>query len=246
MHVKNKIAIITGAGKGLGEDTARVLAAEGAKVIVCSRNKNDLIKVCHDISSKGGYCEYSVVDVTSESKVNKFIDQIIKRHKKIDIIINNAGYVNKWEPIEKNTPEDFDACFKTNLYSIFYFMKKALPIMKKQKEGAIINISSFAGKRGVPNIAAYSASKFAVIGLTQSVAKESKESNIYCISVCPGGMDTQMRVKLLGNEDAHKQQSPEFVAGVIRDILVGKTKVPNGGDIVIRHGEITSINEAPE
>ena len=129
---------------------------------------------------------------------------------------------------------------------IVRILKKIIPIMKKQNEGTIINISSMAGKRGVPNLAIYSASKFAVIGLTQAIAKELKDTGVYCISVCPGGMNTGMREKVFGAEDAKKQQNPKFVANVVKDILLGRIKVPNGGDIVIRHGEIESINDSPE
>ena len=114
--------------------------------------------------------------------------------------------------------------------------------MRKQAHGMIISISSMAGKRGVPNFAAYSASKFAVLGLTQSVAKELKDSGIFCIAVCPGGMSTEMRTKAFGWEDSKKQQSPQYVANVVKDVLMGKIKVPHGGDIVIRNGEITAIN----
>lgn len=246
MDVKDKVVVITGGGRGLGKELSKILAEEGSKVIICSRNKNELSKVCNEISDKKGFCEYFVVNITDKAQVDKFINAIVKKHERIDILINNAGYVHKCETIENTAEEEWKDSFETNIYSIFYFLKKVIPLMKKQKKGTIVNISSMAGKRGVPNLAAYSASKFAVIGLTQAVAKELNDTGIYCISVCPGGMNTGMREKVFGTEDAHKQQDPKFVANVIKDILNGRIKVPHGGDIVIRHGKVDSVNSAPE
>ena len=246
MDIKNKIVAITGGGRGLGKELAKTLAEEGSKVIICSRNRNELSKVCREITDKDGFCEYFVTDITDKFQVYKFINAIIAKHKKIDVLINNAGYVHEWETLENIAEDELENSFKTNVYSIFYFLKRVVPIMKKQNEGVIINISSMAGKRGVPNLSAYSASKFAVIGLTQAVAKELKNTSVYCISVCPGGMNTGMREKVLGVDDARKQQDPKFVASVIKDVLLDRIKVPHGGDIVIRHSKIDSINSAPE
>ena len=246
MNLVNKVAVITGAGKGLGKETAKILAKEGCKVIICSRNKEDLSKVQKEIIDTDGVSEYFTVDVTNQKEVDSFIDMIMKKHKRIDIIVNNAGYVNDWKTLEKTTTEELEKSFETNIYSIFYFLRKVVPIMRKQNEGSIINISSMAGKRGIPNLAVYSASKFAVIGFTQAVAKELEGSNVSCITVCPGGMNTSMRSKVFGDMDSKKQQSPEFVANVIKDILIGNVKVPNGGDIIVRHGKITEINQRPD
>ena len=244
--MKGKIAVITGGGKGLGKELAKLFSAEGSTVVICSRSANDLKNVCNEIVGAGGKCEYFVVDVTSKQQVDKFIDKVLSSHGRIDVLVNNAGYATKWKGIEQNTEEEFETCFRTNVYSIFYFLKKIVPIMRGQNSGAIVNISSMAGKRGIPNLAAYCASKFAVVGLTQSVAKELKDTDALCISVCPGGMSTEMRAKIFGVEDAEKQQSPQYVANVIKDVLLGRIKVPNGGDIIIRYGEITAINPAPE
>lgn len=214
--------------------------------MICSRNKLELKKVCEEIASRGGQCEYFVADVTNGNQVDKVIKSVLNKYGKIDVLVNNAGYVNKWKGVEKITLDEFKECLETNTYSVFYFLRRILPLMRKQNHGAIITISSMAGKRAVPNLSAYSASKFAAIGLTQSVAKELKDTNVFCISVCPGGMKTGMREKVFGPEDAQKQQDPKFVASVIRDILIDKVKVPHGGDIVIRYGQITAINQPPE
>ena len=246
IQLKDKVVVITGAGKGLGKELARILSVEGCKTVICSRSENDLAKLCKEITDNGGKCEYSVVDVTNKKQVYGFIDKTMKKQGRIDVIINNAGYINEWKEIEKITEQEFENNFKTNVYSTYYFLKKIVPVMRKQGEGVIVNISSMAGKRGLPNLTGYCASKFAVIGLTQSVAKELENANVFCFAVCPGGMDTRMRTKLFGDEDSKRQQSPNYVASVIRDVLVGKIKIPNGGDISIRHGKITAITPPPE
>ena len=221
------------------------MSSEGGRIIICSRNKNDLEDVRNEIVKNGGKCEYHVVDILNKKQVDKFVDNVIDSHNKIDVLINNAGYVNELENTENVTEEEFERCMKTNIYSVFYFLKKVIPIMRKQDSGIIVNIASIAGKRGVPTLSSYSASKFAVIGLTQSVGKELKNTNVICIAVCPGGMNTEMRAKVFGPRDAKKQQDPKFVANVVRDIIIGKIKVPNAGDISIRHGKIIAIDPAP-
>lgn len=246
MQLKNKVAVITGGGKGLGKELAKILASEGSEVVICSRTESDLANVCNEIKSIGCKCEYSVLDVTDPKQVYNFVRGVARSHGRINILITNAGYVNEWKPIEENTEEEFENCFKVNVYSMYYFLKKVVPLMRKQGEGAIVNISSMAGKRGLPNLAAYSASKFSVIGLTQSVAKELEGTKVFCFTVCPGGMKTEMRARLFGAEDAKKQQDPQYVANVIKDVLTGKIKVPHGGDIIVRHGKITAINPLPE
>ncbi len=133
-----------------------------------------------------------------------------------------------------------------NLVSAFLVCKATLPIFRKQKKGVIINISSMAGKRAVPRLSAYSASKFGIVALSQAIAKENADLvELKCFTVCPGGMNTEMRAKLFGREDAERQQTPEFVAEKIMEVLEGEIDVESGGDIVIRHGQITAINPLP-
>jgi NAD(P)-dependent dehydrogenase (short-subunit alcohol dehydrogenase family) len=124
--------------------------------------------------------------------------------------------------------------------------KYAIPFMKKQARALIMNISSMAGTRAVPRLAAYSAAKFGVLALSQAVAKENAGTGLRCITVCPGGMNTEMRCELFGAEDAERQQAPGFVAGIIADIAAGKTKISSGGHIIIRHSKIAGIVPPPE
>jgi len=123
--------------------------------------------------------------------------------------------------------------------------KHLLPLLRKQKGSQVANIASMAGKRAVPKLFGYSASKFGMVALTQCLAKENEDCELYAVTICPGGMNTEMRAQLFGKEDAARQQSTETVAAMILDVLEGKIKVESGGDIVIRYGEITAVNPCP-
>jgi len=184
------------------------------------------------------------VDLTQEAQVRKFFSNAVKKFKTIDLVINNAGYGGTLAPVHELDLPEFQKHIEANLYSVFLGCKHSVPIFRKQKSGFIINISSMAGKRAVPRLAAYSASKFGVVALSQCVAKENTDFEFKCVTVCPGGMNTEMRSVLFGLKDAEAQQSPEFVAEVIYDIYQGKLSVDSGGDVVVRHGQVT-VNPVP-
>jgi 3-oxoacyl-[acyl-carrier protein] reductase len=183
------------------------------------------------------------VDVTKERDVKKFIDSVVKANGRIDVLVNNAGAAHPKKPVEAISVKDYEQCMHTNVDSVFYFLQAVVPLMKKQGSGIIINISSGAGRKGHPGMSVYSASKFAVQGFTEAVAKELENTGVKCIALCPGGVNTQMRAALFGKEDAAKQQSPHAVAKILRDILLGKINVPNGADVHVRDGSITAIND---
>lgn len=245
LSLKNKVAIITGGSKGLGKALAFSFAKEGAAVLICALEKKELKKVCDTIKKQDGACDYARVDVTKKLQVEQFIKTIIKKYKRIDVLINNAGWAGMPTPIQKTTDKEFDKYFSTNVTSAFYFMRSVFPIMEKQKEGVIINITSRAGRIAHPRLPVYSATKFALRSLTSSLGKslQNAHSPIQCISIAPGGMNTPMRESLFGKEDAQKQQSPESVARIITDAITKKISVPNGGEVIIQNGEITSIEE---
>lgn len=194
------------------------------------------------IFSNSGRFFLSEIDVTSERAIERFISSVYQKTKRIDILINNAGYSHRPMRVENLSVGEFRKNLSANLLSTFLLCKRVIPIFRRQKKGSIINISSMAGKRAVPYLAAYSASKFGVVALSQSVAKENQNVGLRCITVCPGGMNTPMRAKLFGLRDAQRQQSTDFVANVIMKIIQKKILVKSGGDIIIRHGKITAIN----
>jgi len=187
----------------------------------------------------------SLLDVTREASVKHFISQVRRASGKIDVLINCAGYASRLVPVEKETLYEFQKNISVNLIGPFLMCKYVLPVFRARKKGWIINVSSMAGKRAVPRLGAYSAGKFGVVALTQAIAKENSDTRLKCVTVCPGGMNTKMRVELFGRRDAEKQQTPEFVAEKIMEVIHGKIKMGSGDDIVIRHGKITAINPLP-
>lgn len=240
----NRTVILTGSNSGLGLALAKRFIEAGDRVFGVSRTKRNW-NIAHRAISNSKLFSLTQVDVTLEREVKQFIGKVIRTAGRIDVLINNAGYSNRPTQLEKLSVKEFQKNLSSNLISTFLMCKCIIPIFKKQKKGLIVNVSSMAGKRAVPRLAAYSASKFAVVALSQSIAKENQEAGFKCLSVCPGGMNTKLRKKLFGAEDAQKQQSPEFVADVIMKVVQEKIHVESGGDIVIRHGKITAINPCP-
>jgi 3-oxoacyl-[acyl-carrier protein] reductase len=240
----NRIVVITGAAAGLGLSLAERFVRQGDTVYGVTKTKRHWKDVRKHISDTT-QINLSQVDTTSEPIVRKFVSKVRKEAGRIDILINNSGYANRPTRLERETVEEFQRNLSANLIAPFLMCKYTLPIFKKQNAGWIINIASMAGKRAVPYLTAYSASKFGVLALTQSLVKENNGARFKCITVCPGGMNTKMRAKLFGKEDAERQQSSEFVADKILEMIDGKLIVESGGDVVIRHGRVTAINPLP-
>ncbi|MFH0985125.1 MAG: SDR family oxidoreductase [Candidatus Omnitrophota bacterium] len=238
-----RTVVITGASRGLGLALAKQFTDLGDTVFGISRTRKNWPAAKEAVPSD----RFKLIagDITSEKTVKTLLAGIKRRTGRIDILINNAGYCAPLAPVEKVTLKEFREHFKQNLDTAFLMCKYAVPIMKKQPKALIMNVSSMAGTRAVPRLVSYSAAKFGVLALSQAVAKENAETGLQCITVCPGGMNTEMRRELFGNEDAERQQTPEFVAGIMTQITEGKLEVLSGGHIVIRHGKITGVFPPP-
>jgi len=187
--IKNKVVVITGASRGIGAAIARHFAHEQTKLVLCGRDQKALNEVKQYISDNNTECITISGDIRTHSGIAKIVSESIKFFNTIDIFINNAGVGFKGD-INSTSEEDFDKIIETNLKSVFYSFKELIPIMKKQGGGHIINISSLAGKQGVPNIAVYSASKAALNTLSEAVASEVRQDNIKISVLAPGSTDT--------------------------------------------------------
>lgn len=237
----NRVVVITGVSGGLGTELAKKFLQLGDSVLGIDIKKPST--VCDTFGS--AKFKFLLGDITSEKSVKLLFGKIQKQAKRIDVLINNAGFCGPLTRVEDLLLKNFQKHMEINLTTAFLMCKHAIPIMLKRKNGLIVNISSMAGTRAVPKLMAYSASKFGVLALSQSIAKENLNTGLKCITICPGGMNTEMRRELFGAEDAARQQTPEFMADVISQVADDKITVLSGGHIVIRYGKITEITPPP-
>ena len=189
MRLKNKTAIITGAGSGIGREAAILFASEGAKVLVADRDKTAAEAVTAEITKKGDIAQAYQVDVTIESEVAAMVDACVKHFGRLDILVNNAGYGFAGNVV--NTSEaDWDALMAVNVKGVFFGCKYAIPVMEKQGGGAIVNTASTVSVVGITDRAAYVASKGAVAALTRAVAMDHVHSHIRVNCVAPGTIES--------------------------------------------------------
>jgi len=197
-RLHEKIAIITGAAHGMGAATARLFAREGATVIVADVHESDGRSVANEL---GGAASFYRLDVSIESEWEKLVAAVIARRGRIDALVNNAGVVH-FSLIDQLTERDLDRVLGVNLKGPLFGMKHVGRVMKDARKGAIVNISSIDGTRGANSLSAYSASKWAVRGITRTAVLEYGPHGVRINSVHPGGIDTAMGnpLRLSGNE----------------------------------------------
>ncbi|WP_204981786.1 SDR family NAD(P)-dependent oxidoreductase [Eikenella corrodens] len=188
MRLKDKIAIVTGSSSGIGEETAKLFAREGATVILTARSKEKLANVEAEIRAAGGKCAIVPADVTIEADCRHLIEETVKNFGRIDILVNNAGIADKHMPITKCSTAWWDEVILTDQTSVFYLTKAALEHMTK---GSIVNVSSIGGVFGSAGIS-YSAAKSALLGMTKNVAIQFAGKGIRCNAVCPGPTPTPL------------------------------------------------------
>jgi len=198
MQVKNKIVIITGAGSGIGKATAMHFAHHGAKVVVSDINLESAKKVADEIVTNGGQSLPIKTDVTNFEEVENLIRQTVDTFGQLDVMVNNAGIgPKKLLKTAEYTLDDWDSVIAVNQTGVFYCMKLALVQMTKQGFGNIVNIASLAGLKASLNNLSYSASKFAVVGMTKSAALEYAKTGIRINAVCPGYTESALLDQLL-------------------------------------------------
>ena len=195
MHLSDKVAIVTGSGRGIGAAIAKKLASHGAKIALVDINENDLSARKDEIISDGGVAEFFKCDVSDWDDVKQTADKIVEKFGRIDILVNNAG-ITRDNLIMRMTPDDWDIVLSVNLKGAFLFTKAVIRPMMKNRYGKIVNISSVVGIFGNAAQANYSASKAGLIGLTKSTAKELASRGIRCNAVAPGFIETEMTKNL--------------------------------------------------
>jgi short-subunit dehydrogenase len=230
-------AIVTGSTRGIGKETALLLLQKGLNVIISSRSQQSVDNVIQEIHDKFPSKKENVLglkcDVSKYSNVKSLVDVSVKTFGKIDILVNNAGIVY-FKSIMDITEEEWNKTIDTNLKGVFLFTKEVLPYMIENKSGVIVNVSSGAGKSGFPNLSAYSASKFGVIGFSESIAKEVADYNVKVMAICPGGVDTKMIDDIVDNGynlSNRNLMKPEQVAKKIYDMIFNQKDYYNGQSI---------------
>jgi len=215
-----QVALVTGAGRGIGGAIARKLAALGAAVVVSGRTRETLEQTAEAIRSRGGQARVEPCDISQLAAVEALAASVEQAFDRLDILVNNAGVGSFSAPLHQMTPEEWEKVLNTNLRGVFYSIRAFAPMMIRAKSGHIVNISSLAGKNPLPNGAAYAASKWGLNGLSYSVAEELRAHNIRVSVVCPGSVNTELSPH--SGKDTRRMLQPDDVAHVIAALVTQK------------------------
>ena len=211
MAVRNRVALVTGGSRGIGKEIALVLGRAGLRVAVAYRtNKLGAQKVLSDLRAVGAEAVALATDVTDPARVKELIEAVAKQFGRLDVLVNNVGGF-EWKPVVESTVEEWAAIILSNLYSVFYATKFALPVMRRQHWGRIINMGAVGAERGVgqAKISAYSAAKAGIVAFTRSVALEEARNGITANVVNPPVIDE----KELSLEEAQRLTDARFPVG---------------------------------
>ena len=226
MVLKDKIALITGGSKGIGKGISKAFLYQGAKVIICARNAEEL-KITENELKNGFHISSLRADLRNPKDVTLISEFISKEFGKLDILVNNASILGKNVKIEDYPEELWKEVIDINLNAQFFITKSLIPLLKKSINGSIINVSSTVGRQGRAKWGAYSVSKFGIEALTQILSQELEEFNIRVNSVNPGGTITGMRAAAVPDEDPMTLPTPLDIAPVFvylaSDESIGET-----------------------
>lgn len=244
--LSNKVAIITGASRGIGKVIAQVFAKAGAHVVCVARSEDAIKSLADEINSTGGSASHLACDISDGDAFSELISTTAKEHSKLDILINNAG-VTRDSLLMRMKEEQWDTVLNINLKGAFHGMKAAIRPMMKNRHGRIINITSIVGLTGNPGQSNYAASKAGLIGMSQSVAKEVATRGITVNCIAPGWIGTDMTEELseevqqqfLSRIPASRIGAPEdvahtalFLASDEASYITGQTITVDGGRVI--------------
>lgn len=186
-----KVAIVTGASRGIGRAISLALAGEGAAVVLAARSIEKLEQTAEQVSKAGGQAEIVVTELTEEDSIKNLVKATAEKFGRLDILVNNAGVTHS-APLAETATQDWEKCMWVNARAPFILCREALGLLSKAEAGCIINIASVVGVKGYPLQSAYTSSKHALRGMTISLSEELRGSNVRVHLLCPGGVDTDM------------------------------------------------------
>lgn len=248
MKLNGKVAVVTGASSGMGRSIALLYAKEGASVIVVARRKEKLDEIVEISKDYNGTIIAMQGDVSKKEDNEKMIDLAIEKFGKIDILVNNAGIMDEMMPVGEVEDELWESVMNVNLNGPFYACRKAVNLMIQQGGGNIINVGSIGGLNGCRAGVSYTASKYALLGLTKNIGFMYADKGIRCNVICPGGVDSEIGVGIshpsqfgfsrvkLGMESVPRSGSPEEIARIALFLASDDSSLINGAEIVADAG----------
>jgi NAD(P)-dependent dehydrogenase (short-subunit alcohol dehydrogenase family) len=247
MKMKGKVAIVTGAGGGVGRAISKRLVSEGCKVVLLGRDRTKLQKAASEVGDKKSTMTV-MADITKEAEVLSAMEQTISSFDKVDILVNNAGTINDPVPFHEMTDDQWDDLIDTNLVGTFRMTKAAIPVMMRNGGGSIVNISSVLGIRSIPKVplSVYGVTKAGVIMFTKSIAVEYGQYKVHCNCVCPSTIKSSIIEPYLQDENAkkvlesgfplHKIGEPEDIAGAVAYLCSDDAKWVTGTIMMVDGG----------
>jgi len=227
----DQVAVVTGAGRGIGAAIAQKLASLGAAVVLCGRSPGPLSSTAASISKAGGQANTVQCDVSDLQSVEQMAAYLQQTFRRVDILVNNAGIGGFGGPLHQMPPDAWERVLNTNLRGVYYCIRAIAPRMIAARGGHIINISSLAGKNPLPNGAAYAASKWGLNGLSYSVAEELRGYNIRVSVICPGSVNTELSPH--EGKDPSRMLQPDDVAHAVA-MLVTQAPQSFASEILLR------------
>lgn len=220
-QLTGKVAIVTGASRGIGRAISIALAQEAATVVLAARALDKLQETADQVTTAGGKPEIVVTDLAEEESIKNLVKVTGEKFGRLDILVNNAGVTHSAR-LEETATKDWERCFEVNARAPFILCREALPLLKKAEAAYIINIASVVGVKGYPLQSAYTASKHALRGMTISLAEELNRSSIRVHLLCPGGVDTELVQKVRPDIKKQDLMQPEEIAELVLYLVTHK------------------------